>query len=483
MFDRVVRWSLENRLITVIGSALVLIGGGFAAVTTAVDVFPDVTAPTVTVLTDAHGMAPEEVETLVTFQIETAVNGASGVRRVRSSSAQGISIVWVDFDWGMDIFRARQIVTEKLQLAATQLPDGVDAPVLAPITSIMGEIMLVGLSAPDSLQMEARTLADWTIRRRLLALTGVAQVIPIGGQVKQYEVAVTPERLRAYDLTLQDVLRAASEANRNATGGVYRSGGREVLIRALGRARSVDEIGETVIATRAGIPILLRDVADVRIGPKVRFGTASVNGKPAVILSIQKQPRANTLELTRRIDRELDAIETELPTGIRFERAIFRQADFIELAVDNVVEALRDGAILVIVVLFFFLWNFRTTAISMLAMPLSLAIAVLVLRALGGTLNTMTLGGMAIAIGALVDDAIIFVENVFRRLRENRHRPEIERRPPLKVIYESAHEIRGPILTATVIITIVFVPLFFLSGVERRMLRPLGLADIVSILS
>ena len=483
MFDRVVRWSLENRLITVIGSALILIGGVFAAATTAVDVFPDVTAPTVTVLTDAHGMAPEEVETLVTFQIETAVNGASGVRRVRSSSAQGISIVWVDFDWGMDIFRARQIVTEKLQLAATQLPDGVDAPVLAPITSIMGEIMLVGLSAPDSLQMEARTLADWTIRRRLLALTGVAQVVPIGGQVKQYEVAVRPERLRAYDLTLQDVLRAASEANRNATGGVYRSGGREVLIRALGRARSVDEIGETVIATRAGIPILLRDVADVRIGPKVRFGTASVNGKPAVILSIQKQPRANTLELTRRIDRELDAIEAELPTGIRFERAIFRQADFIELAVDNVVEALRDGAILVIVVLFFFLWNFRTTAISMLAMPLSLAIAVLVLRALGGTLNTMTLGGMAIAIGALVDDAIIFVENVFRRLRENRHRPEIERRPPLKVIYESAHEIRGPILTATVIITIVFVPLFFLSGVEGRMLRPLGLAYIVSILS
>jgi len=483
MFDRLVRWSLENRLLVVIGAALVLAGGGFVAATTAVDVFPDLTAPTVTVLTDAHGMAPEEVETLVTFQIETTVNGANGVRRVRSSSAQGISIVWVDFDWGMDIFRARQIVTEKLQLAATQLPEGVDAPVLAPITSIMGEILLVGLSAPDSLQMEARTLADWTIRRRLLALTGVAQVVPIGGQVKQYQVAVRPERLRAYDLSLQDVLRAASESNRNATGGVYRSGGQEVLIRGLGRARSVDEIGETVIATRSGVPILLRDVADVRIGPKVRFGTASVNGTPAVLLSVQKQPRANTLELTRRIDQELDALEAELPAGIRFERGIFRQADFIELAVDNVVEALRDGAILVIVILFFFLWNFRTTAISMLAMPLSLALAVLVLRALGGTLNTMTLGGMAIAIGALVDDAIIFVENVFRRLRENRHRAEIERRPPLQVIYEGAHEIRGPILNATLIITIVFVPLFFLSGVEGRMLRPLGLAYIVSILS
>jgi CzcA family heavy metal efflux pump len=483
MFDRLVRWSLENRLLAVVAAGLVLIAGSFVAATAPVDVFPDLTAPTVTILTDAHGMAPEEVEAVVTFPIETAVNGATGVRRVRSSSAQGISIVWVDFDWGTNIFRARQVVTEKLQLAASQLPEDVDAPVLAPITSIMGEIMLVGLSAPVALEMEARTHADWTIRRRLLALPGVAQVVPIGGWVKQYQVTVNPDRLRAYEISLHEVLRAASEANRNAAGGVYRTDGREVLIRGLGRARSIDDIEATVVATRGATPILLRDVAEVEIGPKVRFGTAAVNAEPAVIISIQKQPLANTLELTRRIDEELDAIESELPSGIRVEREIFRQADFIELAVDNVVAALRDGAILVIVVLFLFLWSFRTTAISVLAIPLSLAIAVLALRAIGGTINTMTLGGMAIAIGALVDDAIIFVENVFRRLRENRLRPEAVRKPALDVIYAGAREIRAPILNATLIITIVFVPLFFLSGVEGRMLRPLGLAYIVSILS
>jgi Cu/Ag efflux pump CusA len=350
MLDRLVCWSLENRLLAVVAAGLILLAGGVVAVTAPVDVFPDLTAPTVTVLTDAHGMAPEEVENLVTFPIETAVNGATGVRRVRSSSAQGISIVWVDFDWGMDIFRARQVVTEKLQLATSQLPEDVDAPVLAPITSIMGEIMLVGLAAPDSLQMEARTQADWTIRRRLLALPGVAQVVPIGGWVKQFQVTVSPDRLRAYDVSLHDVLRAASEANRNAAGGVYRSDGREVLIRGLGRARNVDEIGSTVVTTRGTTPILLQDVADVGIGPKIRFGTASVNAAPAVIISIQKQPLANTLELTERIDAELSAIEPELPDGIRIEREISRQADFIELAVDNVVGALllpvelpRDG--------------------------------------------------------------------------------------------------------------------------------------------
>jgi CzcA family heavy metal efflux pump len=483
MFDRLVRWSLDNRLLAVVAAGLILIAGGFVAVTAPVDVFPDLTAPTVTILTDAHGMAPEEVEVLVTFPIETAVNGATGVRRVRSSSAQGISIVWVDFDWGTNIFRARQVVTEKLQLAASQLPEDVDAPVLAPITSIMGEIMLVGLSAPAGLEMEARTHADWTIRRRLLALPGVAQVVPIGGWVKQYQVTVSPDRLRAYEISLHEVLGAASQANRNAAGGVFRSDGREVLIRGLGRARGVDDIGATVVATRGTTPILLKDVAEVAIGPKVRFGTAAVNAEPAVIISIQKQPLANTLELTRRIDEELDSIASELPDGIAIEREIFRQADFIELAVENVVAALRDGAILVIVVLFFFLWSFRTTAISVLAIPLSLALAVLGLRALGGTINTMTLGGMAIAIGALVDDAIIFVENVFRRLRENRHRPEAVRKPTLEVIYDGAREIRAPILNATLIITIVFVPLFFLSGVEGRMLRPLGLAYVVSILS
>ena len=483
VLDRLVRGSLENRVLVVVATALTLVGGAWVVTTLPVDVFPDLTAPTVTVLTDAHGMAPEEVESLVTFPLEAAVNGASGVRRVRSSSAQGISIVWVDFDWGTDIFRARQIVNEKLQLAETQLPEGANAPLLAPISSIMGEILLVGMTAPDSLLMEARTAADWTVRRRLLAVPGVAQVIPIGGQVRQYQVLVDPERLRALGVSVHQVLEAAAGSNKNASGGVYRSGGQEVLIRGLGRARDLEDIGQTVVTTRGSTPVLLRDVADVRIGPKIRFGTASVNAEPAVILSIQKQPGANTLELTERIDAELDLIAPDLPEGVAFERSIFRQAEFISLAIENVIAALRDGAILVIVVLFLFLWNVRTTAITVLAIPLSLAVAVLMLRALGGTINTMTLGGMAIAIGALVDDAIIFVENAYRRLRENLGRPETDRRPPLAVIYDAAREIRGPILNATLIISIVFVPLFFLSGVEGRMLRPLGFAYIVSILA
>ena len=483
VFDRVIRGSLENRLVVLAAAALLLAGGTWVATTLPVDVFPDLTAPTVTVLTDAHGMAPEEVETLVTFPIETAVNGAAGVRRVRSSSAQGISIVWVDFDWGTEIFRARQIVNEKLQLAATQLPEGANAPVLAPVSSVMGEILLVGMSAPESLLMEARTAADWTVRRRLLAVPGVAQVVPIGGHVREYQVLVSPDLLRAYEVTLDEILEGAAGSNSNASGGVYRSGGQEVLIRGLGRARDLEDIGLTVVATRGGTPILLEDLAEIRIGPRVRLGAAAVNAEPAVILSVQKQPGANTLELTERIDAELDQIEAELPEGVVFERTIFRQAEFISLAVDNVITALRDGAILVVIILFLFLWNWRTTAISVLAIPLSLALAVIALRVLGGTINTMTLGGMAIAIGALVDDAIIFVENVYRRLRENHGRPEIERQAALPLIHGAAREIRAPILNATLIISLVFVPLFFLSGVEGRMLRPLGLAYIVSILS
>ena len=483
ILDRLVRASLDHRFFTVCAAAVLLVGGGWVAATLPVDVFPDLTAPTVTVLTDAHGLAPEEVESLVTFPIETAVNGAAGVRRVRSSSAQGISIVWVDFDWGTEIFRARQTVTERLQPVADQLPEDVSAPVLAPVTSIMGEILLVGMSAPEDRLMDARTAADWVVRPRLLAVPGVAQVVAIGGQVRQYQVLVDPERLLAYRVALDEVLEAAAAANRNVSGGIYRSGGGEILIRGLGRARDTEEIGLTVVATRGGVPVLIDDLAEVRIGPKVRFGTASVNAEPAVILSIQKQPGANTLELTRRIDAELDGIEASLPVGVAFERGIFRQADFISLAVDNVITALRDGALLVIAILFLFLWNARTTAISVLAIPLSLAIAVITLRAMGGTINTMTLGGMAIAIGALVDDAIIFVENAHRRLRENIRRPERWRQAPLTVIRDAAREIRDPILSATVIITIVFVPLFFLSGVEGRMLRPLGLAYIVSILA
>ncbi|TDI41909.1 MAG: efflux RND transporter permease subunit [Acidobacteria bacterium] len=488
MLDNVIRWSLQNRLITLFGAAGVLAGGIYSAVTIPIDVFPDLTAPTVTVLTEAHGMATEEVELLVTFPIETAVNGAAGVRRVRSSSAQGISIVWIEFDWGEDIYRARQIVSEKLQLVAAQLPESTSPPVLAPVTSIMGEILLVGLTI-DSLSsdrlspMEVRTVADWVVRKRLLAIPGVAQVVPIGGAVKQYQVLVDPERLQFYGVGLSDVLRAAANSNATASGGVYLESGQEILIRGLGRVQQLADIEKTVVRLSNGTPVRIADVADVRIGEKPRFGTASVNTEPAVILSIQKQPNANTLELTKRIDEELERLEESLPEGITINRGIFRQADFISLAVDNVIVALRDGALLVVVILFLFLWNFRTTAISVLAIPLSLAIAVITMMMLGITINTMTLGGMAIAIGALVDDAIIDVENTFRRLRENRRLPEEERRRDLPVVYDAAREIRAPIVKATVIIAIVFVPLFFLSGVEGRMLQPLGFAYVVSILA
>ena len=481
MVDKVIRWSLQNRLVTLFGAAAILAGGIYSAVTIPIDVFPDLTAPTVTVLTEAHGMAAEEVELLVTFPIETAVNGAAGVRRVRSSSAQGISIVWVEFEWGEDIYRARQIVSEKLQLVAAQLPGSTSPPLLAPITSIMGEILLVGLTSDSLPPMEVRTVADWVVRKRLLAIPGVAQVVPIGGAVKQYQVAVHPDRLRFYGVGLSDVLRAAESSNAIASGGVYLESGQEILIRGLGRVRQLADIEKTVVRLVNGTPVRIGDVADVQIGEKPRFGIASVNAEPAVVLSIQKQPNANTLELTKRIDEELDRLQESLPEGIAINRGIFRQADFISLAVDNVVEALRDGALLVVVILFLFLWNLRTTAISVLAIPLSLAIAVITMMMLGITINTMTLGGMAIAIGALVDDSIIDVENTFRRLRENRRLPEGERRRALPVVFDAAREIRAPIVKATVIISIVFVPLFFLSGVEGRMLQPLGFAYIVSI--
>lgn len=483
LLNRVIGWSLGNRIVTLFAALALLVGGVYVALTIPVDVFPDLTAPTVTILTEAHGMATEEVERLVTLPVETAVNGSAGVRRVRSSSAQGISIVWVEFDWGTEIYRARQVVGEKLQLLSDQLPEDVPSPILAPITSIMGEIMLIGLTSETVPEMTVRTEADWTVRKRLLAISGVSQVIPIGGQVRQYQVLVDPERMDALDVTLADVMRATEESNAIASGGVYLSDGLQVLIRGLGRADSTEDIGETVIVVRDGGPVRIADVADVVIGPRPRIGTASINAAPAVILSVQKQPDVNTLELTERIDAELDLIQAELPDGITIEREIFRQADFISLAVDNVIEALRDGAVLVVIVLFLFLWNFRTTGISILAIPLSLAVAVMVMRLFGITINTMTLGGMAIAIGALVDDAIIDVENTFRRLRENRHRPEEERRGTLAVVYDAAREVRGPIVNATAIITVVFLPLFFLSGVEGRMLRPLGLAYIVSLVA
>ena len=484
MLNRVIGWSIDNRFLVLVVAGLLLVAGTITAVRMPVDVFPDLTAPTVTVLTEAHGMAPEEVETLVTFPIETAVNGATGVRRVRSATSQGISIVWVEFDWGTDIFRARQIVNEKLQLVASGFPGGVGNPTLAPISSIMGEIMLIAVTGDASVSpMDMRSVADWTIRRRLLAVPGVAQVVPLGGEVKQYQVLVDPVRLEAFDVTLEDVLRAAERSNVNASGGVFMDRGQEYLIHATGRVQHLDDIAQTVLAVREGTPVMVGDVADVRIGPATRLGEGSANASRAVILTIQKQPNTNTLELTERIDEELADIEQSLPSGMAINRGIFRQASFIDTAVGNVMEALRDGAILVVLILFLFLWSFGTTFISVVAIPLSLITTVLALKMLDITINTMTLGGMAIAIGALVDDAVIVVENVFRRLRENRQMPQEERRPGNAVVFEASKEILTSIVIATLIIIVVFVPILFLSGIEGRMLRPLGLAYMVSILA
>ncbi|RIK80639.1 CusA/CzcA family heavy metal efflux RND transporter [candidate division KSB1 bacterium] len=489
MFDKLIKLSLENRLIVLAAALLLLITGVLVAIRLPVDVFPDLTAPTVTVITEAHGMAAEEVETLVTFPIETAVNGATGVRRVRSSSAAGIAIVWVEFDWGTDIFIARQIVNEKLQIAAASLPAGIDRPILAPISSIMGEIMLIGVSLDSAATsnghsinaMDLRSIADWTIRRRLLSVPGVSQVVPIGGDVKQYQILVSPEKLTAYDVSLNEVLHAAEQSNTNSSGGAYMDAGQEYLIRGIGRVQNLEDIATSVIALRGNLPVLIRDVAEVKIGPAIKFGDGSANAKPAAIIMVQKQPNANTLKLTERIESTVAEIQKTLPPGIAINTQIFRQSDFIRVAIDNVIEALRDGAILVMIVLFFFLGNVRTTVISILAIPLALVVTIFVFQIFGITINTMTLGGLAIAVGALVDDAIIDVENVFRRLKENQQRLPAERRPTLEVVFSASSEIRSPMVMATLIIIIVFVPLFFLSGVEGRLLRPLGYAYITSI--
>ncbi len=489
MFDKLIKISLENRLIVLAASLLLLIGGMFVAFLLPVDVFPDLTAPTVTILTEAHGMAPEEVETLVSFPIETAVNGATGVRRVRSSSAAGISIVWVEFDWGTDIFIARQIVNEKLQTAESSMPEGIDRPILAPISSIMGEIMLISVSVDSSAahnghsvsEMDLRSIADWTIRRRVLSVPGVSQVVPIGGEVKQYQILVSPEKLAAYDVSLNEVLHAAEESNTNSSGGVYMDSGQEYLIRGIGRVQSLEDIANSVVTIRGELPVLIRDVAGVKIGPAIKFGDGSANAEPAVIIMVQKQPNANTLDLTERIEQTINEIQQTLPAGVLINTNIFRQADFIRVAIDNVIESLRDGAILVIVVLFVFLGNLRTTFISALAIPLSLMVTIFVFRIFNITINTMTLGGMAIAIGVLVDDAIIYVENVFRRLKENNLVSQAQKRPVMDVIFDASKEIRSPMVNATLIVIIVFVPLFFLGGVEGRLLRPLGYAYVTSV--
>jgi CzcA family heavy metal efflux pump len=478
-----VQWSIDHHWMVIVFSVLLLAGGVWTARDMPVDVFPDLTAPTVTILTEGPGMAPEEMESLVTFPIESAINGASNVRRVRSATALGIAVVWVEFDWGTDIFQARQVVAEKLALVGGTLPPQVERPVLAPVSSIMGEILFFAISSDSQDALELRTVADTVVRRRLLATPGVSQVTPIGGAERQYQVIAHPEQLRASNISLTELLNAVKGASQNTSAGVYTEGPQEYVLQAVGRVRRPDEIGETVVAMRGGRSVMVRDVADVREGAAFKRGEGSRNGKPAVIVGVQKQPGANTLELTARLDRELDRLQQELPKGMTIDRRIFRQADFIEVAVDNVVKALRDGGILVVFIVLLFLANLRAAAITLTAMPLSLAAAILVLRGFGATINTMTLGGMAIAIGALVDDAIIDVENVVRRLRENRAKPAEQQLPSADVVRDATLEIRTSIVFATIIIVLVFLPVFGLSGVEGRLLTPLAFAYIVSLLA
>ena len=483
MLDSLIHWSLRNRLLVLAVAAGFLVWGGYVATQMPVDVLPDLTAPTVTVLVEGHGMAPTDMESLVTFPIEVALNGASGVRRVRSATAVGIAVVWVDFDWGEDIYRARQTVTEKLTAVVDTLPDDVEAPVLAPLSSIMGEIMFVALESADHTPLDVRTTADTLVRRRLLATPGVSQVTVIGGERRQIEVLVDPERLADYGVPLADVEEALRSANRNTSAGFRLAGGQEYLIQGVGRLRDLNEIGSTVIAVRDTQPIHVRDIAALRVGESLKRGDGSHNAQPAVILGIHRQPDVNTLALTRNLEGVLDEIQAGLPTGMQLDSRVFRQSDFIELALGNLTAALRDGTILVVIVTLVFLANLRAGAITLLAIPLSLLAAMVGLRFAGLSINSMTLGGMAIAVGALVDDAIIDVENVTRRLRENARLPEIDRRPTMEVVYEASREIRSSIVFATVIVMLVFLPLLFLVGVEGRLLQPLGFAYLISLLA
>lgn len=482
MLDVVIKWSLQNRLLVVAIAALTLAWGTYIALQLPVDVFPDLNKPTVTILTEAPGLAPEEVETLVTVPIETVLNGAPGVTRVRSQSGIGLSVITVEFDWGTDLYRNRQLVSEKLQLAREQLPAGV-TPMMGPIASIMGEIMLISVRSRDGSTgpMELRSLADWTIRPRLMAIPGIAQVINIGGEVKQYQVLVSPAKLTQFGLTIEDIARAMERANLNTTGGFINAQSQEFLVRNLARAYTVEDLKKTAVAYRNGAPVLLGEVAQVKEGPRVKRGDAGTNGAPAVIMSVQKQPGASTIELTEKVDSAIREIQATLPPDIEVNPRLFRQENFIQASINNVIEALRDGAILVTIVLFLFLLNLRTTAITLTAIPLSFIVTFLVFRAFGVSINTMTLGGLAVAIGELVDDSIVDVENIFRRLRENRASPNPK--PALRVIYEASLEIRSSIVYATFIVALVFVPLFALTGVEGRLLAPLGLAYITSLIA
>ena len=478
---RLIQWSIDHHWMVLALSVLLAGAGLWTARTMPVDVFPDLTAPTVTILAEGRGMAPEEMETLVTFPVETAINGASGVRRVRSATAVGIAVVWVEFDWGTDIFQARQVVAERLALVGGSLPPQVEQPILAPISSIMGEILFFAISSDAHDSLTLRTVVDTLVRRRLLAIAGVSQVTPIGGDERQFQVIAHPDQLRANNISVNELLDAVRGASQNTSAGIYVEGPQEYVLQTIGRVRTPEEVGDSVIALRGDRSVLIRNIADVREGPALKRGEGSRNGKPAVIVGVQKQPGANTVELTARLDRELDTLQQELPPGMVIDRRIFRQADFIEVAVANVIAALRDGGLLVVVIVVLFLANLRAAAITLTAMPLSLAAAVLVLRGFDATINTMTLGGMAIAIGALVDDAIIDVENVVRRLRENAARPPAEQAPTATVVRDATVEIRTSIVFATVIIVLVFLPIFGLSGVEGRLLAPLAVAYIVAL--
>jgi len=481
MLDRIIKFSLSNKYLVLLCSLVLVVVGTRTALNMDIDVFPDLTAPTVVVMTDAHGMASEEVERLVTFPIETALNGATDVRRVRSVSAQGYSFVWVEFDWGTDIFKARQIVSEKLIPVNSQMPIGVGQPALAPQSSVMGEIFFVGLQADSTSMMDLRTIAEWNVQPLILSTGGVSQVTIIGGDFKQYQVLADPVKMMHYNVSMKELMDVCCGISQNSTGSNIRQYGNEYVVRGIARTYDLEQLGNSFVKSINGSPVRVNDVADVVIGSAVKMGYASENAKPAIILSISKQPNANTLDVTERIEENLETLKKTLPADVRLDTKIFRQADFIETSVNNVKDALIEGAIFVIIILFLFLGSFRTTIISLLAIPLSLLGAIVVLNALGLTINTMSLGGMAIAIGSLVDDAIIDVENVYKRLRQNRLLPENEKQSSFSVVFEASREIRASIFNATLIIMVAFLPLFFLSGMEGRMLKPLGISFIVSL--
>jgi len=481
MLDKILQLSLDNRLLVILLAVVLMVAGLQIASRMDVDVFPDITAPTVVVMTDAHGMAAEEVERLVTFPIETAVNGATDVRRVRSASSQGFSFVWVEFDWGTDIFKARQIVSEKMVQVTSVMPDGIGIPILAPQTSVMGEVIFVGLQADSTGMLDLRTIAEWDIKPVLLATAGVAQVTIIGGDYKQYQVLADPQRMKHFGVSLRELSETCRNISHNSQGSVIRQYGNEYVVRGIARTNNLEQLGASLVKYTDGAPVRVNDVAEVKIGAAVKMGHGSQNASPAVILSISKQPNANTIELTQAVEENLADLRLSLPPDVIIDTSIFKQADFIETAINNVQRVLIEGAVLVIIILLLFLMSFRTTIISLIAIPLSLLSAVIVLHLLNLNINTMSLGGMAIAIGSLVDDAIIDVENVYKHLRRNIILPPEERTPVLKIVFDTSKEIRSSIIKATLIIIVAFVPLFFLSGMEGRMLQPLGIAFIVSL--